>query len=168
MLVRPGRLISRAAAAPSGPTYEDFVAYVDSLSPIVSAWDAQATAASSYRKTTAAAETGTMVGSPWIPSSPNGYRSGSGITCRVVQHSLPSQEVFNDQIANGRVIAFKISGGPNGSGPVSGVNRNGYSSASNSATEACRACTEILYYYQGQVWKVDPVAGTAPTVFSIT
>ena len=85
--------------------------------------------------------------------------------CRVVQHGLPSQAVFNDQIANGRQMFVRISAGT--IQPYVGVARNGYTSGSWGEDTAPDKCDEIIYWDGSQAMRMQPALGLGPTPYAL-
>lgn len=84
-------------------TYADWVAHITARATGGAvAWGGEMTAQGIYR-TTAAAATGGMAGSPWMAV----FRRASSAMCRIVQHALPSEAVFNAQIASGRQVILQ-------------------------------------------------------------
>jgi hypothetical protein len=161
-----GRAIGRAVLGrrPRGApakTYADFVAHITELATSgTRPWGASTANWGSW-KTTAAAATGTMYGSSW-----NSIVSGflSSAPARIIQHGLPSQTVFNNQVANARDIYFKMSGGNAGNFPA--VNRNGYQSLSAADDGAPDKCDEIIYWDGTQAWRMQPNLGLGPTPYT--
>lgn len=147
--------------------YAAFVAYVDSIATTQADWTQNLAAFSSNRvrsfKTTARALSGeSLYGSPWGAR----FAMNAGVIGRVVQHGLPSQAVFDDQIANGRVIFVRTSSG--GTADLPSVLRNGFQSeASGSPDSLATWCEEILYFANGQAWRMTPRTSGGPTLFTV-
>lgn len=123
---RVGRTRDAASVvAPVGKTYADYVAFINGLGYPTVSWSSLNP--SGNRRVTCAAATGELYGSPegstfWGPGS---------TTARIVQHAFPSQAVFNDQVANGRLVVIGTNplGIDIGSGEtIFGQNRNGFAS----------------------------------------
>ncbi len=142
-------------------TYAAFQAYILSIRDTATAWNDQIPASAFVRNilTTAGSIT------PGVHMDGTSWQSiieGHAYVCRVVQHGLPDETVFNDQITNGRQIFVRISAG-SVSGPFSSLNRNGYTSGSDPGPAYCVTCPLILYWYEDAAWQIDPSSGSAPT-----
>lgn len=147
-------------------TYAEFQAYVDSEA---TSGDRSWTTSlpSGDWRWTAAAATGTLSGSPWGPSSAEGFLSGlASRVARIVQHSLPSEAIFNEQVSSARVGFIRSVS--SGSLPVSlpAVNRNGFTSsaASDAGGLATMLITRLDYFdpVLGPM-TMNPSTGTGPT-----
>lgn len=150
------------SAGNQGKTYDDFVAHITALAAGgIRGWATNsATSADAYR-TTAAAASGTMYGTSWVS-----YLFFQFAPCRLIQHGLPSATVFNDQVANGRQVFFRIVDAT----PqyvFSSLARNGYTSQFLDAGEPSPTvtCTEIIYWDGTQAWRMNPSSGTGPTSY---
>lgn len=154
-----------AGGIPPAKTYADWVAHINARAVNGSLdWDALvAVTAGVYTTTAAPVGLSFMEGSPWLSKF-----AGSGTrtrgSARVVQHGLPSQTVFNDQIASARKIFLSYSS-TSAENPV-GLNRNGYSSLSSGSPLANLICTEVSYWYDGAPWAMNPRDGTGPTPYA--
>lgn len=114
--------------------------------------------------TTAAAEAGTMRGSPWSNRS---VQSNSWAPCRVIQHGLFSNADFLAQIAAGRDIFFRmaVAGDVN---EVFAYARNGYTSLglSGAGPYPVLSCPEIIYWDGTQAQRMQPSLGLGPTPYT--
>ena len=118
------------------------------------------------RRVTAAAATGSMVGTPWAPGG-TGALYGS-VLARVIRHSLPSLVVFNDQIANGREVLIRMAGS-SGTIEAFALSRNGYTSAGaydDVDGLGYFAVTELIYWDGTQAQRMLPSAQSGPTPYS--
>lgn len=162
---------------PPGPTYADFVAHITELAtgipsqgvPGVIGWDSpfasgQGSASVGKFRTTAAAPAGTMYGTPWRQDAGYGWVwVGNSSACRAVQHGLPSEAVFLDQIASGRQIYYATS--PGGAQLVYALSRNGYQS--DGGTEVAAAnITELIYWGGTQAMRMQPSLGLGPVPYT--
>ena len=86
---------------------------------------------------------------------------------RVVQHGLPSEAVFNEQVASGRVGFAQIVGQAFFADSLPSVTRNGFTSAAASGGLSILLLTRLDYYDPtlGPV-TMNPSAGTGPTPFT--
>lgn len=146
-------------------SYEDWLAAETARSTGGSlAWGGSASLTPGIYRTTAAAATGTLYGTPWqgrmgVPD-PNA-------PCRVVQHGLPSEAVFNAQVAAGRMITFDIEATTdNFSG---GITRNGFTSTGpyGGGDGAGIRVIKVRYYDNALgPLEMNPFAGTGPTPYT--
>lgn len=112
--------------------------------------------------TTASSPTGIMYGSSWSSA----FFSAAAVA-RFIQHGLPSEAVFSDQVASGRKIYFvTVYAGTFTS--LTGQNRNGYLSLSAVEDEGLDSlyCNRILYWFDGAAWEVTPSTGAGPTPYT--
>lgn len=164
-------LTGGAAAAAAGPkTYADFQARLLVLAPVAHDWFE--TPLPAARRTTAAAATGGLTGSSWGPSSAIGFGRGSpNSICRIIQHGLPSEAVFNTQVSEGRGIYLLIENlDETGTADPAVVTRNGFTSSS--ATDVFTSkCTKIIYWDSSKAAgqeprQIDPSTGSADTLYT--
>lgn len=146
-----------------GKTYAQFQAHIATLAPTSVAWSGSSVNAA--RRTTAAAATGVMQGSSWGLSETGFLTGAASQISRVVQHGLPSQAVFDAQVASGREIyLLMVDDGTTTS--YGAVNRNGYTSAVFSgAATPCSICTDLIYWDGTQAQRMNPKLGTGPTPY---
>ena len=145
---------------PGGASYAAFQAHITALATNGVAGWASGVAAGSFR-TTAAAATGTMFNTTW------GNRVYTGDTiARRVQHGLPSEAVFNDQVANGRMMFVRFSDGGDLFAAAS-INRNGYtSSAYDDGLGYPSVWMEEIIYWDGtSAWRITPRTAGSPTPY---
>lgn len=106
-------------------SYAEFEAAETARSNVEVTWGTSTSLGWAIYRTTAGSPAGSLYGSPHLG------RMGAGdpnAPCRVVQHSLPSEAVFNDLVANpsrGLVVFTVVSAPDNFSG---GITRNGFTS----------------------------------------
>lgn len=144
--------------AVEGPTYADFVTYVNANSAGgVLGWTSFIGTNGTYR-TTAAALGGSMNGSSW------GQSFLSATPCRLTQHGLPSQAEHNSQISNGGLILFRVI---NGFSDTASLNRNGYTSGGEDGTGKGCDLLEYWDFATSQAKRMNPNATTGPTVFTL-
>lgn len=147
-----------------GKTYDDFVARITTLATkgLTEWWsnDPIPSSGGAYRTTaTSAAGDGNMVGSVWA-----GRFTHRLVTrCFLIQHGLPTQEVFEAQKASEGQIFFRMAS----NGPqyvFHAYERNGYLSTLIADVDPIPSlkCTEILYWADGQAWKMQPDLGLGP------
>ena len=152
--MRVSPIIGRAGGM---KTYAEFQAYVAAQAVDGDrGWTGQTVLAGAWRWTAAAAG-GTLVGSSWGPSSPDGFQSGAASRiARIVQHGLPSLTVFNEQVASGRVGFIRVESVPYFPASLPAVDRNAFnsSSVSGGGFSALR-CTRLDYF--------DPALGPLTT-----
>lgn len=171
-LPNPGVL----AAGAGGKTYAEFVAHITALAtgipslgvPGAVSWgnpfaSGQGSAYPGKFRTTAAAQAGTMYGTPWRQGAGYGWVwTGNSSACRAVQHGLPSEAVFLDQIASGRQIYYATS--PGSTQLVYALSRNGYQS--DGGTEVAAAnITELLFWDGARAQRMQPSLGLGPTPY---
>lgn len=150
-LPNPGVL----AAGVGGRTYDEFVAHITALAMSGTlGWPTESQSAGKWR-TTAGPGTGSMAGSSWLAA----FRRLTAATARIVQHGLPSQSVFDQVSAAGSAVFLSIENVA--SQPTTGVNRNGFASSGAPAATA-NICTELIGWWDGRAWKMNPNAGTGP------
>lgn len=167
-------MIHSAMAATTGAGFGDgyaaFEAYVNSIATTTAGWSQNLGDFASNRvrsfKTVA---TGTLsgfytglYGSPWGAR----FAMNAGIIARVVQHGLFSEAIFNDQIANARVVFVRTSSA--GTADLQSVFRNGFQSEpSGGPDDLATWCEEILYFANGQAWRMTPRTSGGPTLFTV-
>lgn len=149
---------------PSALTYADFQAHIGTLALNgATAWGSPPASNNARYRTTAAAATGSMQGSTWQQSA----RTATSDVCRMVQHALPSQAVFEAQIAAARQIYFRVQDFGNGVN-FGSYSRNGYTSGgvNTGEDEAATYFTDIIYWDGTQAWRVNPTTGTGPIPYT--
>ena len=146
-----------------GPTYAQFQAHIATLADKGAiAWGNWTDNGVGGYRTTAAAATGAMAGSSW--NSSYEYVANS-VVARIVQHGLPSQAVFDAQVAAGREIFLRVAT-TTPDAAVTGLARNGYTSTSNGAAVLRGLCTELIYWDGTQAQRMVPSSGTGPTPYT--
>lgn len=156
------RLPVGGASGGSAKTYIDFQAHIATLATDGSVgWNSTATTTVGVYRTTAAAATGGMTGSPFYPEAAYGLNSA---VARIIQHSMPDQTAFNLLVSGGLEVLFQVA--TKSAGACAAVDRNGFlSSAQASGTR--RACPRVLYYVNGVgAFEIDPSTGTGPTPYT--
>lgn len=160
-----GRRLPVSVGGVVGKTYAEFQAQINSLATGgAKSWSGDLGGAEGAFKTTAdSAASGTMAGSPWLSSV--GYQAPFwGAVNRVIQHSLPSQAEFNNQISATRDIFFRVVAAFDG--PFSALDRNGYLSQAQAGANGGRNITEVIYWDGFQAQRMVPNAGTGPTPYT--
>lgn len=157
--ITPGFLTGGSAAK----TYADFQAHIATLATGGAlAWNSTATTSVGVYRTTAAAATGGMTGSPFYPEAAYGLNSA---VARIIQHSMPNQTAFNLLVSGGLEVLFQVA--TKSAGACAAVDRNGFLS-STQASGTKRACSRVLYWVSGVgAFEIDPQAGTGPTPYTI-
>lgn len=166
-VVMPGGIVP---AASSSRTYAQFVANVTAKTPNVEAgWQQVFNNAGLIRvyANNNTLTTERMDGSPW--TTVDVYNAGTSHTCRVMQHALPSEAVFNQQRANSAVMLVDIYW-PIQVAAMGGLSRNGYTSQNLlPAEEDYNASRMTLCAYwdfaQGAAFQMNPSAGTGPVPY---
>ena len=151
------------AAGNGGRTYAEFQAKIAALATSGAAsWSGVNIAAGAWT-TTAAAVVGIMYDTPWNSS----YEAASSRLARIVQHALPSQAVFDDQVTNGYQMFVRIQDATDKIDFVS-VNRNGYTSLSfnDGSPYPARTCTELIRWDGAQAWTSNPSIGGSETPYT--
>jgi len=158
-LPNPGIL----AAGLGGKTYAEFQARIATLATSGSASWAGVNIAAGAWTTAAAAVVGIMYDTPWNSS----YEAASSRLARIVQHALPSQAAFDDQVANGYQMFVRIQDAADKINFVS-VNRNGYASLSfnDGSPYPARTCTELIRWDGSQAWQSNPSIGGSETLYT--
>ena len=151
--------------AGGGKTYAQFQAEIAALTGSTRGWTQSVIFGTDAKpcRTTAAAQAGDMFGSSYGPSASGGFLRTSSVVCRVMQHALPSEAVFLDQIANGWEIFYRVAEVTTASVPA--VTRNGYTSQS-SASNNCTQITELIRWDGTQAWISNPSTGSAETLYT--
>lgn len=109
---------------------------------------------------TGLAASGYMFGSPWIAAF------AAGALSRVIQHGLPDEATFTDQVSNSREVYVSLTASADYPA-FSGLSRNGFSSAGRGAglDEAC-SCNSLIYWTPAGVFQMNPSTGTGPTPYT--
>lgn len=149
-----------AAGVSTGKTYAEYQARLAALATY-GVIDWSGIARDGRFRTTAAAPTGYMYGSPWTGFF---WRTNSTVA-RVIQHCMPSEAAFNALVAGGYEV-FWQDVDPWGEGFLTGISRNGYSSSSWEEDERPRGRPDLFIYWDGsRAMQVNPSAGTGPTPY---
>ena len=158
-------------------TYADFVAHITTLADGIPSqgisgvipWansfaSGQGGSFSGRFRTTASTETGTMYGTTWLQSAGYGWAwVGGSAACRAIQHGMPSQAAFLDQVAASRQIYYSTN--PGGSRTCYALSRNGYQSDGGDDVISA-SIGEIIYWDGTQAQKMRPFLGTGPTPYT--
>lgn len=148
----------------AGRTYADWVTEANRLATGgLIGWNSgvNTVSANGTFKTTASTPTNGMTGSSWL--SAYKYEDITGI-CRVIQHGLPSQVVFDSQVSEGRDLVISVVSGGNMS--FSSLTRNGFTSQAGSTAPSV-FCFKLMWWDSatGKVMQNDPSSGTSPTEY---
>lgn len=150
--------------------YEAFVAYITAQATGgARTWGTDAGIGPGTYRTTALAAAGSLTGSSWMKI----FRT-TFAPCRLVQHGLPDQTVFNTQISDARQLLFRtVSDGERQT--FSALDRNGFTSGAFDGGPGgevpALTCDLVLYWVGtdagGSAFTVSPLLGTGPTPFVI-
>lgn len=162
----PATAVGPVAALPAR-TYAEFQTHIQGLATggFVDWVNAINRAANKYY-TIASTPTGSMSGSTW--NSVEGAIATSGVD-RAIQHALPSQSVFNEQVANTGAIYFELfSPGSAAGTSFVGISRNGYTSSGAAAGSFGRKITDLIRwdFTLNKAFRSNPSAGTAETEYT--
>lgn len=160
-----GRRVVVGSPAAAVPTYAEFQAHIATLAvngSVAGSYVYNDLPEGTARRfvVTGLASSGAMFGSSWIAAF------GGGALSRVIQHGLPNEATFTDQVSNGREVYVSLTA--NADYPAfSAVNRNGYTSVPRGAAldEAC-SCVSLIYWTPGGVFQMNPSTGTGPTPYT--
>lgn len=150
-------------------TYDDFKAHIATLATDgVVVWDPSSVGnyvrPGAFRTTAAnSAISGILIGSSWL-SKFYAANSGASSFARVVQHGMLDEAAFNDQRTNGRELFVRIVA--DGTGPYTGITRNGYPSLTSGIGAPAGALTEIIYWDGTQAQRMQPSLGLGPTPYT--
>lgn len=164
---RDGRRVVVGGDAVVVRTYADFQAHIATLGATSRVWAANANATGAYT-TNAAAPTGTLTGSSWGPSSAVGFIASTASSLdRIVQHGMPSQAAFDEQVTNSGLIYLDISAALSAAGAFPAVTRNGFTSSA-AGTNTRRELLVLRYwnFTLGQAEEMQPSLGVGPTVYT--
>lgn len=162
------RLARRAVIATKGggggPTYAEFVTHITGLATSGEVLWGDFMDEGSWLATASSSPTGTLNGTSWGPAAAGGYAGAAdNAASRAFQHALPSQAVFNDQIASARKLFAKVEFvAPSAKVAVA---RNGYTSLARSSVQG-RIITQLLYWDGTQAQQMNPSTGTGPTPYT--
>lgn len=151
----------------SDGSYGAFQAYVAATATTVAGWnqglaDFASNKTRIFKTTATVLAPGGLYGSPWGTY----FAMNAGVIGRVVQHGLPSYAAYADQVAGGRDILVRTSNA--GTRDLLAVSRNGFvSSASTEPDTLATWCEEILYFADGQAWRMTPRSSGGPTLFTV-
>lgn len=152
-----------AAGVSTGKTTADWNAHITTLATSGDQpWGADVARAGGAYRTTAAAAAGTMYGTSW-----SSYLFYQFAPCRLIQHGLPNVAAFNDQVANGRQVFFRVASAVDQS-VFGSLTRNGYTSTflDAGAPSTTLICTEIIRWDGAKAWKSNPSIGGAETEYT--
>lgn len=160
--MRVSPVVGRAA---SGPTYEQYQAHIAQRATNgVRAWFANLAVAGSYTSTAGAVQPSWyMYGSPWAGRIFGGAGI-SGITARMLQHGLPSEAEFNNQIANGFDIFWRTTLFATNRA-LQSYTRNGFQSGAG--TYDAFYLEEIVFWDGEKPMQMLPRLGQGPVSYSL-
>lgn len=157
------RAMLKPAGGTAGKTYAEWLAHVTALTTRVFSWgnDAATQSADQFR-TTCAAATNSMTGSPFMSQ----VGSPSAVS-RIVQHCFPTAALFSAAQASGDVVYVSYPGSVL-TPALPSVDRNGYASNSAPGGTASGPITVFRYFDRtlGQAFEVNPSAGTGPAPYN--
>lgn len=149
-------------------TYADYQAKMATDFPNTAAWsgDLSGIGQGAYRST-AAADTGTMVGSSWAST----FKRGTGTTsvCRLVQHAMPNSAAYLAAQAAGHIVVWRwayVSPAPGG---YPALNRNGYQSLEDLTAGDLNACNLLIRWDETtkKAYQSNPSIGGAETEYPL-
>lgn len=147
----------------SGPSvsYEQWVAQASVMASIAMTWPTGTFGGGAgRRRVTCGAPGGSMKGTPW--ASANGFVYLEHSVGRVTQHCFPSEAIFNEQCASGRVVVLGFRYGTRKLS-AAGLNRNGYNAPGKTADPEYEPDGfEIVYI--DEFWYYDPELGPMKTL----
>lgn len=123
------------------------------------------------RRVTCGSPGGYMTGTPW--ASANGFVYLEHVVSRVAQHCFPTEAIFNEQCASGRVVVLGFRyGTPKFS--VAGLNRNGYNAPGRTADPEYEpngfetVFLDEFWYYDPELgpMKMLPSSGLGPSPYT--
>lgn len=153
-----GKRLPVAAGGVVAKTYAEYQTQIAALATGGAVlWDS--TGNNGNIRTTAAAATGAMDGSPWLA-----FCTSISALARIVQHAAPSQAAFDALVAGGFEVYLELTSP--GSGAVVALNRNGYLSLANASSTPRRSCANFIYWDGAQAQQMNPLAGTGPTPYT--
>lgn len=166
-----GRPLPVSAGVSSAParTYAEFQTQMAALATNgVRSWSATLTPVGKYY-TTAAAYTGSMVGSTWGPSAAEGANEGATLA-RMIQHGFADSTIATDQVTNTARVYFELAASPaTNSSAFPAVSRNGFTStASGSTGVPVRQMVDLIRwdFTLNKAYRSNPFAGTAETEYT--
>ena len=148
-------------------TYAQFQAHIAALTGTARSSNGTSNSPGQFR-VTVATPIGGMSGSSWGPGSPNGFtQGGSTYLGRIIQHAMPSEDVFSALIASGSEVCMTIVYVSNPAGELNSVTRNGHTSnyyAGGAVT--ANAVSELLLFHptDGPV-RMAPNLGLGPSPY---
>jgi len=157
------RPVIGGASAPPAKTYADFQTHIKAKATSGSRGFGSTIQPSAGKYwTTATAYVGAMAGSPYLANANPDFTEVSPF----VRHALPSQVVFDAQVAAGRDLYFEqTSSAP---AAVVGLARNGLTSTAqaNNGTNVI-GCPLAIWWDGTQALQYDPSTNTGPTPYPI-
>lgn len=159
-----GRRVIAGGGGSLAKTYADFQVHIATLATGgVKPWSNPTTLSAGAFRTTAAAPASDMFGSSWLQ-----WVSSFCPASRMIQHGLPSQVAFDDQVSGGRDIYYRLDA--NGVQTVfNSVGRNGYTSlAAAGGGEAAFIMTDLIRWDDAlkKAFRSNPSAGGAETEYT--
>lgn len=139
-------------------TYAEFVTHITAKATAgVLGWTSTAGKAAGKYRTTAAAASGPMWGSPWLS-----YFTYDSSTARIIQHGVPNATVFAAIVSGGTQVYLEITGSADRPS-FSALDRNGFLSSSYTTYQG-RQCVDLIYW-DGSPKRMNPSAGTGPVPY---
>lgn len=163
----PGAAVMRSGGAVA-KTYADYQAKMATDFPNTALWngDVAGIVQGAYRST-AAADTGTMVGSSWVSQ----FRRGSGNTsvCRLIQHAMPSQAAYLAAQAAGHIVVWRWAFTGTAPGGYPALNRNGYLSLEDLTSGDMNVCNLLVRWDEAtkKAYQSNPSVGGAETEYPL-
>lgn len=156
---RPGR--RRVVGGGAAKTYAEYQAHLATRGTFKTY--GSTTSAGSFRTTAVAGATGAMRGTPWGTLI---IRDNTVVLARIVQHSLPSEAVYNAINAAGTEVLIVLEVGPAATDLVFGIDRNGFFSGNFGDGDPSMTTSEVIYWDGTQAQKMNPSAQTGPTPYT--
>lgn len=152
-------------SGPGGRTEADFNAHIAVLATGGALpWGVGASRAAGSYRTTAAAAAGGMFDSVWLRSIDSEFAP-----CRLVQHGVQSQAIFNELVANGQQIFFRLADGVVKI-VFTAVSRNGYTSLAfnDGSPYPTRVCNLLIRWDRtmNKAMQSNPFTGSAETEYT--
>lgn len=149
-------------------TYAEFQAHIATLTASIRTVNSTSNTVGQFR-VTLGSPSGGMIGSSWGPGSSGGFaQGGSSSLARIIQHAMPSEDVFNALVAAGSEVCVTIVTVSTPAGALNSVTRNGYTSTSYAGgAGTANAVSELLLFdlTDGPV-RMVPNAGLGPSAYT--
>lgn len=164
----------RRAFASQGPSYDDFLEHIESISELTEPGSGTLLGALPQQNTVFIAyefnKSGDMAGSPWGNPATASNRRGkvarhfSSSINRVVQHSLPSEAAFDQQILRGGMVLLDARYLGGSTTPEAETDRNGYTSVRLTLSTAGWRVVSLVFwdFAQRKAFEMNPYENIGP------